>query len=197
MARAASSSLVDPFCVVVVGHGDHRAAVADGVCGQRSRRVGASPTVRTGRRAARRTARPRRRRWPPPAGAGDAVAASICASSAAVGSPVGRHEQAELAAHQAKNDCSTASKPSACPCVIWLNVSAGSMTLSSTMARTWVGNIDGVGQPEQRAVGLPHVGETGVAERAGGAGPCPAPRRPSRRREGRWRSPSRRRPRTA
>ena len=38
------------------------------------------------------------------------------------------------------------------------------MTLSSTMARTWAGTSDGIGEPEQRAVGLAHVGEGAVPE---------------------------------
>ncbi len=44
-------------------------------------------------------------------------------------------------AHQEKNALSAPSKPAACPAVIWSNDSAGSITLSRTMARMWVGNI--------------------------------------------------------
>ena len=62
------------------------------------------------------------------------------ASSAVVGSPAGRHGQPVLPAHQVKNASSMLSKPSAWPWVIWSKVSAGSITLSSTMARMWVGN---------------------------------------------------------
>ena len=57
-----------------------------------------------------------------------------------MGSPAGRHGQAALPAHQVKNASSMPSNPSACPWVIWLNDSAGSITLSSTIARMWVGN---------------------------------------------------------
>ena len=57
----------------------------------------------------------------------------------AVGSLPVCHAQSALAAHQVKNALSTPSKPSACPVVIWLKDSAGSITLSSTMALMWVG----------------------------------------------------------
>ena len=59
-----------------------------------------------------------------------------------MGSPAGRQGQAGLPAHQVKNALSMPSKPAAWPCVIWSKESAGSMTLSSTMARMWVGNSE-------------------------------------------------------
>ncbi len=64
------------------------------------------------------------------------------ASSAVVGSPAGRQGQLALPAHQVKNALSMDSKPTAWPWVIWVKVSAGSMTPSSTMALMWVGNSE-------------------------------------------------------
>ncbi len=49
---------------------------------------------------------------------------------------------AALALHQVKNALRVPSKPAACPAVIWLKESAGSMALSSTMALMWVGKSE-------------------------------------------------------
>ncbi len=66
---------------------------------------------------------------------------SIKASRAvADGPPGGRHAHPDDA-HHAKKSSSTASKLSLCSMTICSVLMAGSIAPSSTMARTWVGNI--------------------------------------------------------
>ena len=60
--------------------------------------------------------------------------------AAAEAPPAGRHGHPDDV-HHAKKSSSTDSKPSLCSSTICWVLMAGSMAPSSTMARTWVGNI--------------------------------------------------------
>ena len=102
---------------------------------------------------------------PPPAGTGDDAAAPSRASSAVVGSPAGRQGQAALPAHQVKNALSTFSKPTACPCGHLVEGERGIDHAVEHHGPDVRGEERGVGEPEQRAVGLPHVGQPAVPER--------------------------------